>query len=233
VTNNQKRSWEFLSLSLVLGILASVGTLVFFAWLTDEVLDGETRQFDDATRIAVHQFASPVLTKTMRGISFIGSTLFLATATVLMFVWFMKRKWRREAWLFAITMLGAAILNTTLKLTFRRPRPVPFFDLLAPESFSFPSGHSLASFCFFGALATILTARIRNRRINFFTWTIAAIMVFLIGLSRIYLGVHYTTDVIAGFAAAFIWIAVIRFVEMQLARRRRKRQQGESLARNK
>jgi membrane-associated phospholipid phosphatase len=228
VTNNQKRSWEFLSLSLVLGILASVGTLVFFAWLTDEVLDGETRQFDDATRIAVHQFASPVLTKTMRGISFIGSTLFLATATVLMFVWFMKRKWRREAWLFAITMLGAAILNTTLKLTFRRPRPVPFFDLLAPESFSFPSGHSLASFCFFGALATILTARIRNRRINFFTWTIAAIMVFLIGLSRIYLGVHYTTDVIAGFAAAFIWIAVIRFVEMQLARRRRKRQQKTS-----
>ena len=216
-------------MSLVIGILASVGTLLFFAWLTDEVLDGETRQFDDVTRAAVHQFASPVLTQTMRGISFIGSTLFLTTATIAMFAWFMKRKWRREAWLFGITMLGAAILNTTLKLTFRRPRPVPFFDLLPPESFSFPSGHSLASFCFFGALATILTARITNRRINFFTWAISALMVLLIGLSRIYLGVHYTTDVIAGFAAAFIWIAVIRFVEMQLARRRRKRQQGESL----
>jgi undecaprenyl-diphosphatase len=224
----KKRSLEFLSLSLVLGILAAVGALIFFAWLTDEVLDGETRQFDDVTRAAVHQFASPVLTQTMRGISFIGSTLFLTTATIAMFAWFMKRKWRREAWLLGITMLGAAILNTTLKLTFKRPRPVPFFDLLAPESFSFPSGHSLASFCFFGALATILTTRITNEKINFFTWTIAAIMVMLIGLSRIYLGVHYTTDVIAGFAAAFIWIAVIRFVEMQLVRRKRKRQQKTS-----
>ena len=224
----KKRSLEFLSLSLVLGILASVATLIFFAWLTDEVLDGETRQFDDVTRAAVHQFASPVLTQTMRGISFIGSTLFLTTATIAMFAWLMKRKWQREAWLLGITMLGAAILNTTLKLTFKRPRPVPFFNLLAPESFSFPSGHSLASFCFFGALATILTTRITNERINFFTWMIAAIMVLLIGLSRIYLGVHYTTDVIAGFAAAFIWIAVIRFVEMQLVRRKRKRQQKTS-----
>ena len=207
-------------------MIAAVASLLFFAWIADEVLDGETRHFDEVTRDAVHRFASPTLTATMRGVSFVGSTIFLTTATVAMFLWFLSRKWRREAWLLGITMLGAAILNTTLKLTFRRPRPVPFFNLLPPESYSFPSGHSLASFCFFGALATILTARIDNRQINFVTWMCSALIVLWIGLSRIYLGVHYTTDVLAGFAAALIWIAVIRFSEMQLLRRRRKKQEG-------
>ena len=222
----KKPSWEFLSLSLVVGITSSVAALLFFAWLTNEVLEGETKQFDEFTRNAVHQFASPTLTATMRGISFVGSSLFLTTATSAMFIWMMLRNWKRDAWLLGITMIGAAILNTTLKLAFRRPRPVPFFNLLAPESYSFPSGHSLASFCFFGALATILTARINNRNIDLMTWTLSGTLVLLIGLSRIYLGVHYTTDVLAGFAAALIWIAVIRFVEMQIVRWRKNRSNG-------
>jgi len=119
--------------------------------------------------------------------------------------------------------MGAGILNTTLKLTFRRPRPVPFFNLLPPESFSFPSGHSLASFCFFGALAVIFSARIRNRSIHILVWTVASVVVFLIGLSRIYLGVHYTTDVLAGFTAALIWVMVVRFVELRITRFRSRR----------
>ena len=223
VTPIKKRTLEFLTLSLVLGIGAAVGSLIFFAWLSDEVLDGETRHFDEVTRAAVHHLASPTMTATMRGISFVGSSLFLTAATVTMFIWFLTRHWRREGWLLGITMLGAAILNTTLKLTFQRARPEPFFDLLAPKSYSFPSGHSLASFCFFGALATVITARIENKRINFVTWLVSGLLVLLIGLSRIYLGVHYTTDVLAGYAAALIWIAVIRFLEMQLVRRRQKR----------
>jgi undecaprenyl-diphosphatase len=223
VTSIKKRTLEFLTLSLALGITASIGSLIFFAWLSNEVLEGETRHFDEVTRAAVHQVASPTMTGIMRGISFVGSSLFLTTITIVMVIWFLTHRWRREGWLLGITMLGAAVLNTTLKLTFQRARPEPFFDLLAPKSYSFPSGHSLASFCFFGALATVLTARIENKRINFVTWLVSGLMVLLIGLSRIYLGVHYTTDVLAGYAAALIWIAVIRFVEMELMRRRRKR----------
>ena len=220
----RKKSFlEFFTVSLSLGLIASIAAILFFAWLSSEVLEGETKHFDAVTRDFVHQFASPTVTATMRGISFIGSTLFLSTASIVMFIWFMSRHWRRDAWLFGLTMIGAGILNTTLKLTFGRPRPVPFFNLLAPESFSFPSGHSLASFCFFGALATILSARINNRKIHLTVWTVAAVIVFLIGLSRIYLGVHYTTDVIAGFTAALIWVSVVRFVENRITRRRSSR----------
>ena len=223
MTDRNRRFLEFLSLSLVIGLAAAVGALLFFAWLTSEVLEGETTHFDTVTRDFVHQFATPTLTATMRGISFIGSSAFLTTATVVMFIWFMSRHWRRDAYLFGITMLGAAILNTTLKLTFKRPRPVPFFDLLPPESFSFPSGHSLASFCFFGALATILAARIRNRAIHVIVWSVSGMMVLLIGLSRVYLGVHYATDVVAGYAAALIWIMAVSLAEQRITSFRERR----------
>jgi undecaprenyl-diphosphatase len=214
IANARKHLLEFISLSLLIGLAAAIASLVFFGWLADEVLEGETRHFDDVTRAAVHTLASPALTTTMRGISFLGSTLFLTAATIFIVAWFALRKWGREAKLFAITMIGASILNTTLKLAFKRPRPIPFFDLTPPETYSFPSGHSLASCCFFAGLAAILSGRVKSRRARTITWIVASIMFLLIGLSRIYLGVHFTTDVIAGFAAALIWILVIRFVEV-------------------
>jgi undecaprenyl-diphosphatase len=222
-TSKRKRLLELISVSLSLGLLAAIATLIFLGWLADEVLDGETRQFDDATRAAVHTFASPPLTLFMRAVSFLGSSQFLTVASIVAIVLFAWRRWGREAKLFALTMIGASTLNITLKLAFKRPRPVPFFNLTAPESYSFPSGHSLASFCFFAGLAAILSGRIKQKRPRTIMWTIAIVMFLLIGLSRIYLGVHYTTDVIAGFAAASIWILVVRYVEMLLARRKQHR----------
>jgi undecaprenyl-diphosphatase len=220
---NKKRFFEFISLSLLLGLGTAIVALIFFGWLADEALEGDARWFDDATRAAVHQLASPLMTGIMRGLSFVGSTIALTIGTIV-FVWrFSMRKWWHEARLFAITMIGAALLNITLKLAFKRPRPVPFFNLSAPETYSFPSGHSLTSAVFFGALAAILTARITSKRVRLGVWIVSVAMFLLIGLSRIYLGVHYTTDVIAGFAAALIWILVVRFVEMGLVRRRRRR----------
>src|SRR6185295_8502271 len=77
IASARKRLLEFVSLSLLLGLAAAIASLVFFGWLADEVLEGETRFFDTATRKAVHSLASPALTIAMRGISFLGSTLFL------------------------------------------------------------------------------------------------------------------------------------------------------------
>ena len=76
---------------------------------------------------------------------------------------------------------------------------------------------------FFGAFAAILTARIKSKPVRIIVWIVCSAMFLSIGLSRIYLGVHHTTDVIAGFAAALIWILVVRFAEMELARRRRRK----------
>lgn len=227
--SEKKRFSEFISLSLLIGFAAALATLVFLGWLIDQVFEGDSVQFDEATRAAIHEFASPALTVLMRGLSVVGSTLALTIGTAIVVIVFARNKWGREAKLFTLTMIGAALLNITLKLTFKRTRPTPFFDLLPPETYSFPSGHSLASCCFFGALAAILSARTKSKRLRTIVWVVASIMFLSIGLSRIYLGVHHTTDVIAGFAAAFVWIMVVRFVEVQIARRRRRKQLATNL----
>ena len=217
---NEKRWFEFLSLSLLLGLGTAIATLIFFGWLADEVLEGDARHFDEVTRAAIHRLASPTLTIVMRGFSFVGSTIALTIGTIIVCVRFAMIKWGREARLFALTMIGAGLLNITLKLAFKRARPEPFFNLSLPETYSFPSGHSLTSAVFFGALAAILTARIKSKRVRTAIWIVSTLMFLTIGFSRIYLGVHHTTDVIAGFAAALIWILVVRFVEIQLRRRK-------------
>ncbi len=226
---NEKRAVRFLSLSLLLGLGAAVAALIFFSWITDQVFEGDAVQFDEATRAAVHELASPAMTVIMRFFSFIGSTLMLTILTAIVIIWFATRRWGREAKLFAITMIGGSLLNMTLKLTFKRSRPIPFFDPWPPETYSFPSGHSLMSACFFGALAAILNARIKKRRLRVIMWVLATVMFLLVGFSRIYLGVHHTTDVIAGFAAALIWIQVVRFVEMQLKRRKERKRLAADL----
>jgi undecaprenyl-diphosphatase len=226
---NEKRAVRFLSLSLLLGLGAAVAALIFFSWLTDQVFEGDALQFDESTRTAVHELASPAMTVIMRFFSFIGSTLMLTILTAIVIVAFAIRRWGREAKLFAITMIGGSLLNMTLKLTFKRSRPIPFFDPWPPETYSFPSGHSLMSACFFGALAAILNARIKKRRLRVIMWVLATVMFLLVGFSRIYLGVHHTTDVIAGFAAALIWIQVVRFVEMQLKRRKERKRLAADL----
>jgi undecaprenyl-diphosphatase len=220
---NEKRWFEFLSLSLLLGLGTAIAALIFFGWLADEVLEGDSRRFDEVTRAAIHQLASPTLTIVMRGFSFVGSTIALTIGTIIVVVRFAMRNLGREAKLFAITMIGAGLLNITLKLAFKRARPEPFFNLSLPETYSFPSGHSLTSAVFFGALAAILTARIKSRRVRAVIWIVSTLMFLTIGFSRIYLGVHHTTDVIAGFVAALIWILVVRFVEIQLRRRKQRK----------
>jgi undecaprenyl-diphosphatase len=217
---NEKRWFEFLSLSLLLGLGTAIAALIFFGWLADEVLEGDSRRFDEVTRAAIHQLASPTLTIVMRGFSFVGSTIALTIGTIIVVVRFAMRNLGREAKLFAITMIGAGLLNITLKLAFKRARPEPFFNLSLPETYSFPSGHSLTSAVFFGALAAILTAHIKSRRVRAVIWIVSTLIFLTIGFSRIYLGVHHTTDVIAGFVAALIWILVVRFVEIQIRRRK-------------
>lgn len=194
---------------LLAGLALAVGALVFFAWLTDEMLEGATRNFDESIRSAVHAFAAPALTSVMMAASFLGSTLFLIGFGIVVFIIFFLLKRRRAAIVFALTMLGSTVLLVTLKTVFHRTRPDPFFDTVLPVSYSFPSGHALSSFCFYGALAAIITNRINNRLIQILIWIFAALLVALIGLSRIYLGVHYPSDVLAGYTVALIWVVTV------------------------
>jgi len=194
---------------LFAGMLLAIAALFFFGWLADEMLEGDTRNFDETVRMFVHEWASPFLTGVMQTASFLGSTLFLILFGVIIVVALYLRKHRHGAILFTITTVGSSLLLVMLKLAFRRARPEPFFDTILPSSYSFPSGHSLASFCFYGALAVILTDRTEKLWQQIIVWILSLAMILLIGISRIYLGVHHPSDVVAGYAVAFIWVVTI------------------------
>jgi undecaprenyl-diphosphatase len=201
---------------LLLGALLIAATALFvFGWLAEEMLEGDTQQFDAFVRTAVHQLATPGLTPLMQVFSFLGSVAAVTAMCLVAICLSLYFRRTRTAALLAITMLGVAALNVALKHAFHRPRPVPFFGA-TPSSYSFPSGHALGSLCFYGILAAILAARARGRGAKFCIWMAAVVLVGMIGFSRIYLGVHYPSDVIAGYCAAVVWVGAVGFLERTL-----------------
>jgi undecaprenyl-diphosphatase len=200
---------ELFGVRLLIGLGAAVAALFFFGWLADEVLEGETQRFDETVRSSINQLSTPIATDVMRFFTFSGSTLFLLILGVCFIAAFVFAGWRRSALLFAATMLGAIILNYSLKISFQRTRPEPYFNTPLPSSYSFPSGHALFALCFYGILAWLVTARIKSRAAAIGIWIITILFIIFIGLSRIYLGVHYPSDVLAGYAAALVWVVTV------------------------
>jgi undecaprenyl-diphosphatase len=194
---------------VIAGYLAAVAALLLFGWLAREVLHHQTVAFDAAVRNSVHSFAAPGLTRCFAILTYMGSELFLLPFGALA-CWRLAAAGRkRAAVIFVLAVLGAEALDQILKLAFHRARPQPFFGFALPSSYSFPSGHSMVSACFFGVLAAVVTVRMKSRAKRFAIWAAAALLALAIGVSRIYLGVHHPSDVLAGFAAAVIWVAAV------------------------
>jgi len=221
---NRKNKPDKITLGILLlsALLIAVGALFLFGRLAEEVMEGDTKQFDSVVRGAVHAHATPVLTSAMRVFSFLGSVPWTAAFGLLVVcACFYFRRPRIAAFL-GITMAGVATLDYVLKLAFHRPRPIAFYGV-SPTSYSFPSGHALGSFCFYGILAAVLSGRMRAGKLKFFIWVAAALLVGMIGLSRIYLGVHYPSDVIAGYLAGAVWVTAVAVVDQILLDRREKK----------
>jgi undecaprenyl-diphosphatase len=201
---------------LLESVACAVSFLLLFAWLAEGVFRGSSQQLDLRARAFVHQFATPSLTRVAQAVTFLGSFNFLAILFLIVTVVFCLLSLRRYAAWLATAMAGELLLEITLKSLFHRTRPETFFGR-DPSGYSFPSGHAMGSFCFYGALAGLLCARIRQPSLRILIGTAATALVLAIGLSRIYLGVHYLTDVIAGYCVAGVWVSTLLFVA--LARR--------------
>ncbi|HEY4088401.1 MAG TPA: phosphatase PAP2 family protein [Bryobacteraceae bacterium] len=180
----------------VLGALA----FVVIAWLMES---GGASGFDTAVRDAIHSLASSLLTSLMVGISATGTDLFMGALGFLSVWRLLHLERRRDAIVFVVTMLAAEALMEILKVSFHRARPVPFFAE-TPGDYSFPSGHALKSAVFY-----ILLASLASR--NWAVRAAAVLLALLIGASRIYLGVHYPTDVLGGYAVAAVCLAAASY----------------------
>jgi undecaprenyl-diphosphatase len=180
---------------------AAIFGLAVFAATAVAVMRGEAIAFDLPVRAAVHEWAFPALTAVMRAITMIGSEYFLVPLGAILVWRWLKRGERHAAYLLVVGSGSAEAVAQLLKALIHRPRPEVFFGLAAAETHSFPSGHAFVPVVYFGILAGIFAA---GRRSSAALVLLAAAL----GFSRVYLGFHYPSDVVAGWALAVVWLAL-------------------------
>jgi undecaprenyl-diphosphatase len=199
-----ERLVSFYGIALAIG----AGTTLLFAWLADEVLESEFADFNRSVLLAIHRHADPTLDSLALSITWFGSVVGVIVLTLLFIFWLVRSRRVVDAWILAVAMGGAGLLSSTLKVVFHQTRPEVFPRLAPAMNFSFPSGHSLMSFTYWGFLAVLLV--LQNPR-GAWRWGVACcalVLAGLVALSRLYIGVHWPTDVVAGMLLAIAWLTV-------------------------
>ena len=179
------RAWAGLSR---VGVVAAV---LFAGWAV-AVMRGDLVGFDDAVRGAVHGWAGAGVTGFAEGVTWLGTLGVLALIGAGLLVWCVRGGRREEAAVLGVVMAVAIVVENALKFGLRRARPIPFFGV-DPVTYSFPSGHSLFSLCFYGTLGVFAWRRGHRAVAGGLL-----VLVGVIGWSRVYLGVHYPSDVVGG-----------------------------------
>ena len=201
---------QYLGLHLTVGLLAAAGCLWLFGGLAEDLLTGDPIvRFDRALEDYLHARATPPLTTFFLIVTALGSIeamVLLGVIVAAILAW--GRRWVfLGSWLAAVA--GSAVLNQLLKGLFERPRPYFEHPLLIEPSYSFPSGHAMESFVVYGMLAYFAVLALRSWKARVAVVCGATLLVMLIGFSRIYLGVHYFSDVLAGYAAGGVWLSAL------------------------
>lgn len=204
------RIWGSAPVRVVLGLLLASVVLAASGWLVMGPLRSYPAAFDSSIRGAMRGMQSPMWTSLFLAVTKLGSTLYLTVFGCAAGIVFIVLRWWRPLLLLIVAMAGQAALHHGFKWLIARPRPSALIAYPPAESFSFPSGHALSALCLYAMIAWAFTSHTENSALKSGTWIATIVLVFLVGMSRVYIGVHYPSDVIAGFLAAAIWtIAVI------------------------
>ena len=200
----------YLGLHLVVGFLVAVLAGFAFGRIADWVFDSQATRAADrwAQEVAV-RWRTPGLTSVMRFMSRLGQLWSLGLMSVPVAALLLRARSHRRLYAFAATLVGGALLNPALKEAFRRARPSTADALAISHGYSFPSGHAMGATLFFGSLAYVVYFSIdHSRRMRVLAVALCVLLILSIGVSRVYLGVHYLSDVVAGFTAGVCWVAV-------------------------
>ena len=193
---------------LGLGLAVSAFVVWGFAEITEEVIEGESRAFDRAVLLWIEANVPSWLDGPMRAVTALGYYWAVLPLLAAASAAFLLRGWRLSAVLLVVSTAGGVFLTTVLKSVFRRARPEIIDSGYAAGFYSYPSGHATVAVGFYGALTLILAYHLRGPA----RWAVVAsgaVVVLAIGFSRLYLGVHYPTDVLAGFLAAPLWLVSV------------------------
>lgn len=232
------RLWLRLRLNEV-GPLLSLSACGFFAWafmeVADEVREGETHALDSMLLLALRDPQNPAnplgpswVEEAARDITGLGGYAVLTFLTLATLVYLLMIGKRGAALLVLVAIVGGMLLSTGLKIGFERPRPDLVPHAARVYTASFPSGHAMLSAITYLTLGALLARVEKSRRTSAFFMGLAIVVTLLVGISRVYLGVHWPSDVLAGWTVGAAWAALCWFIALQLQRRGQVEKPGEA-----
>jgi undecaprenyl-diphosphatase len=195
------------AMTVVAGFGGLIASLVVLGSIAEGVRSQEIFALDAWATPFLHGIASPVLDFLMFRLTDLGSSLVLGPIFVVTVGWLLLKQRHGAALFLTVSIGGSLLIQQTMKLFFQRPRPKLDYAQVLPD-YSFPSGHTLNAVVFYIALALILWS-VLGRRTGLAALTIAVALALGVGVSRIYLGFHYLTDVVGGLLAGIAWLLVV------------------------
>lgn len=205
------------AITVILGVVGVVGFLA----LGREVFDQDAATFDANAFRWTRQLLGP-RQQWVEVVTFFASRNFIVVAALLLINWFLLiRNHRWYSLLVPVVALGSITLNLVLKQFYNRPRPL--LPLVSATGLSFPSGHAMISASFYGLLIYLVQTHVRRPVVRWLFTAGLVLLILAIGLTRVYLRVHYATDVLAGFTAGFVWLVVAIPLLRQLEKRAKTR----------
>lgn len=192
--------------------IAAAGAPWIFVHLADEVGEGDTGRFDRWAILALRRPTAPGdpigprwLEESMRDVTALGGTTLLTLIFLIAVIGLLLHGRRRQAWVFAGTVIAAQVSSEVLKVVFDRPRPALVPHGVSVYSQSFPSGHSTLAAATYFTLAMVIASLETSRATKLLTYGVAMLVVLAVGFSRVYLGVHWPTDVLGGWVLGAAW----------------------------
>jgi undecaprenyl-diphosphatase len=196
-------------LRLAVSVLIAAAALALFVEVADNVLDqDELAKFDGYVLAALQPMRTTTGLAVARAVSVVGTFAFMTLLAAAVVLIVHRRHWRPVLAGWALVVGGGQLVEQILKHTFHRTRPTGAAQYLASTSFSYPSGHSMGSMIGYGVLAYLVLLRVRGQWTRAAITALAALIILAVGTSRLVLGVHYFTDVVGGFAAGAMWLAL-------------------------
>ncbi len=221
--NRRRQSFLPLAIGTTGGVALAVLAFWFFKEQAEHVVEGRADAIDATILDAVHTIDNPLIDGVMKAVTQLGTHVGIGTVAGLTALSMRHRGRRHDAWTIVVSTGGAMAINTLLKNIFQRQRPQQQArKIKLPRSHSFPSGHSLLSAATFPIVAHHLVER-HSIPVQAMVHTSAGLLVLSVGFSRIYFGVHFPSDVLAGFAAGFGWLGLTSLSHTMVDRSDRRR----------
>ena len=218
IRNFKAQTWKVIGAVLLVGLVAAGITMSTMAEIHEEISEPHEMHLDTGFQDEVHEDATPGLTRLAFALSWIGSPGVMVPVVPVLAALLWWKRLRHQAFVLLITTGGASVLSLLLKLHFRRVRPALPWAFAYEPTFSFPSGHSVFAVVFYGTLLYLGLRHLRQVRERVAVSVAALALILGIGYSRIYLGVHYPSDVAAGYFVGTVWLLAVMAADWYVRR---------------